>query len=441
MRSTKTKRFMLIGASFLTLIAIFAATFFIGNFSTHAAAGPLKPYQQGLETLSKANPEFDGLNTPAKNGMHQPFGTCLPGLDSIPNFCGQFTVPGFDNNGNPRNVWEWNMVGNAPQSSGPGTTTFNAPIIPVAVQGLNPDGSVAFTYDPTQFVKPELQSPVFSDTKFTSSDKPTQYTDAIQRAEFFNQAKSNWHTMLNPQVKPELTMKLPAGSYVAFANSDGTCCLAVLVDINVFQDLLFPPTFPVDNTTVIGAAELAGEMTTQDISTLLFPNTYLFFNGDPNQCCVLGFHSFDFEPGVPSNGNRPRAYVFNYSSWISPGLFNGGFQDVTALSHEMAETFNDPFVQGFNDLDLTPWWLSGGVNGLCQNNLEVGDVVEVLDNAVFPITMKNGFTYHPQNEALLQWFESNGTSDALHHAFSYPDETVLTTSNISQNFNCSPPIV
>ncbi len=52
----------------------------------------------------------------------------------------------------------------------------------------------------------------------------------------------------------------------------------------------------------------------------------------------------------------------------------------------------------------------------------------------------NGFTYHPQTEAMLQWFESNHTSDAIDGAYSYPDETVLTDSNTSQNPGCSPPI-
>src|SRR2546430_4929488 len=33
-----------------------------------------------------------------------------------------------------------------------------------------------------------------------------------------------------------------------------------------------------------------------------------------------------------------KRFVVNYSSWISPGLFGGGFSDVTALSHEIAET-------------------------------------------------------------------------------------------------------
>jgi hypothetical protein len=42
-----------------------------------------------------------------------------------------------------------------------------------------------------------------------------------------------------------------------------------------------------------------------------------------------------------------------------------------------------------------------------------------------PIKM-NGRTYHPQNEALLQWFEFESPSSAIHGAYSYPDETTLT---------------
>ncbi len=123
----------------------------------------------------------------------------------------------------------------------------------------------------------------------------------------------------------------------------------------------------------------------------------------------------------------------NYSSWISPNIFGPSFTDVTALSHEVAETFNDPFVASDGIHNITPWWLSP--NGNCQNDLEDGDVIEGLSNATFPITM-NGFTYHPQNEALLQWFEFQSPSDAFMGAYSYPNRNVLTSPSAPQAFNC-----
>jgi hypothetical protein len=94
------------------------------------------------------------------------------------------------------------------------------------------------------------------------------------------------------------------------------------------------------------------------------------------------------------------------------------------VSHEISETFNDPFVVSDGKHNLTPWWLSP--NGNCQDDLEVGDVIEGLRNASNPIKM-NGMTYHPQNEALLPWFEFQSPSSAIDGAYSYPDEGTLTT--------------
>jgi len=97
----------------------------------------------------------------------------------------------------------------------------------------------------------------------------------------------------------------------------------------------------------------------------------------------------------------------------------------------MAELFNDPFVN-----DATPIWLAP--NGLCQNNLETGDVIEGLPNAVSAISL-NGSVYHPQNEALLQWFASETPSSAIHSAYSYPDTTVLGSASVSMAPGCTGP--
>ena len=362
----------------------------------------------------------------------------IPNIDSLVNFDNHFQANGVDQNGNKQITWYYNMVGTAPQHDG--TTTFNAPIVPVTLDLRNSDGSPRFVNgkplisSPAAFITPTLNSPIFQDFNYSSSNAATQYTDAIQRAEFFDRAKPDWHTLLNPSVKTGRTMVLIRGTYQFALNADGTCCAFVLVDVNTFENNFFPPTFPVDNSTPIGAAENAGDITTQDISTFLFPNTFLFTNGNPNDCCIIGFHTFDFEPGIPSNGNLERRYVLNYSSWISPGLFGGGFADVTALSHELSETFNDPFVASDGIHNITPWWLSP--NGNCQDNLEVGDVIEGLPRGVFPITM-NGMTYHPQNEALLPWFEFESPSSAIDGAYSYPDVTTLTTLSAPQRVNCA----
>jgi hypothetical protein len=174
-----------------------------------------------------------------------------------------------------------------------------------------------------------------------------------------------------------------------------------------------------------------GNFTTNGMNMTLFPNTFLFnLNtanpNTPGSCCVLGFHTFFLDDGFPEH-----RWITQYASWISPGLFGAGFQDVTALSHELAETFANPFVS-----NPAPNWQFPGqpaASTACQNNLEEGDPIEVLANATTPIEVKEkgfDFVYHPQNIPLLQWFEMGTGSSAIDGAFSFPDETVLPHSAV-----------
>ena len=363
------------------------------------------------------------------------------GVDSVVNWSSYFYEPGFDSNGNLQFTWQYTMVGNSPfgqggeEDRGGGTTSIGAPVVPVNIDLRNADGSPRFIggkrlyMDATRYVEPVLDSPVFSNAFYSSSGRPTQFTDAIQRAEFFHKADGDWHTMLRPRVGTPRTMVLIRGTYRFALNADGSCCAYVLIDEGTFINALFPAT-ATDTSTVIGAAENAGDIHTRDISTFLFPNAYLYIHNDPSKCCIIGFHTYDLEPGGADNGWRERRYVVNYSSWVSPGLFSHSFEDIVALSHEMAETFNDPFVN-----NATPWWLAP--NGNCQNNLETGDVIEGLPDAQFPMVL-NGRTWHPQNEALLQWFAGQTPSSAIRGAYSYPDEDVLTSAAKSQNAGCKP---
>lgn len=358
----------------------------------------------------------------------------LPGVDSLANWSDQFIAPGFDSNGNPQSVWPFTMVGAPPESGR--TTRFRAPIVPVTLDLLAPDGTVAiFNGKPLSFapgpdiLKAVLRSPIFQPFTFTSGTG--QINDQLMRAEFFNRvhrggddedSEDGWHNILVPSIKTARRMQIPFGFWFFFVDANNNP-IAAAVDGNVFSTLLFPETVPVDNTTPIGAAELAGDITTRDISSFFFNNVFLF-NGNINNCCVLGFHSYDFEPGDASNGNKERRFVMNFASWIDNGLFGFGFEDITPYSHELAELFNDPFVN-----NQTPWWLNVDPFfgfGICQNNLETGDVIEILtSNAVFPVSI-SGRTYHPQNEAMFPWFAFESPSPAHLGAYSFPDETTLT---------------
>ena len=245
----------------------------------------------------------------------------IPSIDSLVNYNTHFFADGYGSAGNFQREWFLNTVGNPPNNHG--TTNINAPVVPVSIQLLNFDGTPRFVggklmySDVTPFIQPTVESPVYGNAMYSSSSTPTQFTDAVMRAQNYGKAKDDWHTILVPSVKTPRVMKLLRGTYQFALNPDGTCCRFILVNINAFANGLFPAVAS-DTTTPIGAAENAGEVTTKDMSTFLFPNVFLFFNN--GSCCVVGFHSYDVEPGDDSNGNVEKRYVVNYSSWVTPGL-------------------------------------------------------------------------------------------------------------------------
>lgn len=400
--------------------------------SVLGASAALAGAQVDRSVLATAKPMFHVPTAPAGTHVATQGRDGTLGVDSIVNFSSYFYAEapqdplffGFS--------WPYTMVGRSPFSQEiEDPTVIDAPLVPVTVTLLDQNGNVAqgpkgpLVASAGSLVQPTLKSPVFSPTMYTSSLIPTQYTDAVHRASFYNLTSAGWHTLLHARALPAQNMSVPYGSYAYALNPDGSCCDFVLIDFNTFGSLLFPAT-ATDTTTPMGRLENTGQIKTTSISTLLFNNVYLYF-GTLDQCCVLGYHSYDLEPGSAANGFREKRYVMNYSSWIAAGLFRGGLADVTALSHELAETFADPFVG-----NQTPIWLAP--NGNCQNNLEVGDVIENIPNGVYAVTL-NGFTYHPQNEALLQWFADINPSNAIGGMYSYPNP-VLTSMAYYANINC-----
>lgn len=343
----------------------------------------------------------------------------LAGVISVPNFTRSFSFNG--------QTFPYTMLGNDPSLGH--ITTVQTKIVAVSLNLLNPDGTTLAVVDAGEFELPTLNSPNFERFKYEHSTEPVQFADAVQRAEFFSHIppNPNWHTELAPSVVDRLTITVPK-----FVNvrSGGQIVQALNYQTGVGPDghrfvLMLNLFFNQQLGIIVNNEINGGNFTTNDLNFTLFPNTFLYsFNrANPQKrgsCCVLGFHTFFFDQiAAPS-----QRWVVNFASWISPGLFGGGFEDVTAISHEISETFNDPFVN-----NIVPRWQFPGIPGACQGNLETGDPVEVLANATFPVTLKNdgqSFTYHPQTEALLQWFAQVSPSDALHGAYSYPDTTALT---------------
>lgn len=353
----------------------------------------------------------------------------IDGLNTLATFDGAFVGEAgpFANED-----FRFTMIGNDPKLGG--TTVYPANIDEVSLQLLNADGSVFTNVPFAPFEQKTLESPEFVPLNYRSGNS-IEFADAVHRAEFFNSMKSNWHTLIIPHVVNRVSITVPF--FVDLQLQDGSIIQArsyftgTAADGSTFVFLLSPLfTFLWENE-VVNEINL-GNFTTNSFDMTLFPNTYLFDlnTSNPNVpggCCVLGFHTYFLEPGTFP---QPR-WITEFASWISPGIFNGGFQDITALSHETSEAVDDPFLD-----NLTPVWQFPGqpaASTVCQGNLEVGDVIEGLSNATSAIEVKqhgSSFIYHPQNLALYQWFEMGPTSSAIDGAFSFPNETVLPISAI-----------
>ncbi|HEY3706311.1 MAG TPA: hypothetical protein VGL22_14710 [Terracidiphilus sp.] len=351
----------------------------------------------------------------------------IDGLNTLATFSRAFTAQGGPS---ARQDFRFTMIGNDPLLGS--TTEYPANLAEVSLQLLNADGSVFKTVAFDPFEKLTLESPNFEPLDYRSGHN-IEYADAVHRAEFYNGMKANWHTLLIPSVVNKVTVQVPYQVNVRL--SDGSVVAArayfsgTAADGNTYVLMLSPLFNVLFSNEVINEINL-GNFTTNGLNATLFPNTFLYNlnTANPNVpggCCVLGFHTYFLDGAFPES-----RWVTEYASWISPGLFGAGFQDVTAVSHETTEAVADPFVN-----NPTPVWQFPGVAPtakVCQGNLEEGDPVEVLANATVPIEVKEGkkfdFIYHPQTEALYQWFEMGATSNAIDGAFSFPDETALPHS-------------
>ena len=121
-------------------------------------------------TLSLAHHSFTvfaprGHSNALKTNLGQPF-------DSIQSFDGSFQATGVSPTGTPRRNWFYTMAGSRPEQGG--TTTFNAPIVPVSLDLLDHDGSVRVVngqklhYSVQPFIAPVLESPIFQNTARSS---------------------------------------------------------------------------------------------------------------------------------------------------------------------------------------------------------------------------------------------------------------------------------
>jgi hypothetical protein len=228
-----------------------------------------------------------------------------------------------------------------------------------------------------------------------------QLQDVTMRSQF-NQTGS-YHLILQPNVLPAVTINVPSNQGTLLQSGRGV----VFADVNISW----------------WAAQIQNLETKADPTHLplyLTDNVLLHIGKDILNCCVIGFHGTRAAGGGGgSNNSNGNAVVqtFAWASYMSPGIYaraNGGvywaLQDIHAISHEIAEWADDPFVNNLVEPWLTPTAPQYG----CTNILETGDPVVGIGFAMGTNTFRqepnpNGSQsadgyYHPEDEVFLPWF-------------------------------------
>jgi hypothetical protein len=250
-------------------------------------------------------------------------------------------------------------------------------------------------------------SPIFQSFSYSPGGidvGTTQYVDAFQRANFWNDVSTtspNYHVLLSKTGQTAgVVINVPAGSGLSEA---GPCARIGLVDVDWFDVTIAQP--------------LLLKMTA--LKPTVFPiflsyNVFLY-QGSTSNCCILGYHS--------NTVNSKGIQTYAYAAFNDPGIFVDPqnqplpIEDIDALSHEIGEWMDDPVPN--TNLNLTPSWGNIGQVSGCANFLENGD--PLTGNALDVTNPINHFTYHPQDLAFVPWFAQGPSSTSVNGWFDFLD--------------------
>jgi hypothetical protein len=345
----------------------------------------------------------------------------LPTTRTIAHWAGTAT--------NPQNgvTYGFNMAGANPNScSGSGCgVTIQADITPLIVKF---DG---MTYDGTAVVPATLASPVFALNDYGSTTAATaagafpdfprytdgpggvlsqgdagqslQLEDATMRAQFNQVGGSNYHLILHPNVLPAVTINVPSNQGTLVKSPEGVVFPTINISwwsaqINNLEQKADPTHLPNYLSNDVLLSEKGG-------------------------CCVIGYHGTRASGSGTGNSNSNGNAVvqtFAWASWLRPGTYprvagqplptDWALQDIDALSHEISEWADDPFITN----GVEPWLTPTAPQYGCTNILETGDPVVGIGFAMGSNSFDQGLlpdgekmadgSYHPEDEVFMPWF-------------------------------------
>lgn len=325
---------------------------------------------------------------------------------------------------NPTNgvSYGYNMVGANPSLDT--STTVTADIIPVnVVVGGQTFSVTQQDANGNSVLSATMHSPVFQNNDYTTTNFVTsasggftaggalspgnagvQLEDATMRSQF-NMQGTNYHLILKPVVHSPVTIVVPGNEGTAIEDSTTG---VVAGDVNIswwtarLQEL---------NSSL-------GYIDPTHLPIYLTNNVMNYIGTDPSNCCVIGFHGAALVPGNGSgstngNGSEP-VQTYAWASYVTPGFFNPtsvwALQDIQALSHEISEWADDPFVNN----SVEPWLTPTAPQYGCSGDMETGDPVVGIGFTMGTNTFEQGPTpagtqvadgyYHPEDEVFMPWF-------------------------------------
>lgn len=362
------------------------------SFAQTAPTDTAQPIEAAGGFLQRegAQPRFEAvskISSAARTAMNE------GRIFSVPHFSGSFASQG--------NTYPYTIVGSNPKAGA--TTEVPVQIVPISLffEEFVDESGAPVILDPSQVVQRVQFSPNFRKAQYATGT--TQFADAVQRAQFYSSARREWHTLLaNPEILRPLRIAVPRGVAKVYHNPS-TGALYAIVDTDFFLSQL---------NTIIQLENLQPDA----LAIALTQNVFLSPQSDIKKCCVLGFHT-SFDMGELAQVKFVQTFI--WATWVDQGLLGPTLADVTPMSHEISEWMNNPF--GTN---LVPAWQVPNTGG-CQNNLETADPLALMPNAGYPVLI-DGFTYHPQSQVMMQWFQRGAASDAFEGAFSFPDQSLMT---------------
>jgi hypothetical protein len=376
--------------------------------TTSAALATVAAATMGISGASAADAKLP-VKDPAGAQFTEMGGATPEATDqTVAHWHGSFTDPTNDV------TYGYNMVGADPATNGDTTTPTD--IIPINISFSANDG---YSFNGTDVAQRTAASPIFQGSDYTSTDHSTggdggelspgndgvQYEDAIMRSQFNKTGADDYHVRLGqPTVHAPITLTVPSDKGGAYQNSRGV--KYGLVDINWFSSRV--------------QQWMGQEQTDPTHLPIFLTNNVMLYVGDPSGCCVIGYHgasvAVGYGSGATSGQGRQGVQTFAFSAYTTPGTFGGAYiKDIHALSHEIAEWGDDPFVNNTVNPWLTPTAPQYGCTGILETGDPVVGIGFTLPGNSFDSGKYADGSWHPEDEVFLPWFARqapNTTSQA-----------------------------